>query len=434
MYKKISALFTIVFFVSIVSYFFYYNPHEVTVNFSSDTSWKLPLALTLILSFFLGVVFVTLFAVFFGIKLKLEQYRLSRQMKMKDTHYEDLKKAQDLIAIEDADTARSLLQKILQKDPDDILSRIALAKTWLIQNNSKEALRLLEETRAQNRKSPTLLVTIAEAQIQSGNKTAAHDSILLALREYPKNISLLEKAISLSRDLGKLGDARFLAEELMRVSPYADQQRISELMASIALDEITEQKNTDPESYESGLLKILKDHKEFVPAQLRYAEVLFSRNESEQAVSILKKAAAKYHSLEALQKLVTFWLATDNPSMALSILKESIESDHKALGLAAHGLLVQTLLHLEQTEDARNELKELENRLTHDKGKSLFLIALRAKLDSKSPGRSKTNLSLEHIIIREAEHAGLPALPGSIIHPNIGEKTPVNPESHLSVI
>ncbi len=421
MYKKISALVTVIIFVSIVSYFFYYNPHEVSIRFGSESTYTLPLALTLILSFFFGVIFVTLFAVFFGLKFKLEQWKLARQMKLKDSHYEDLKKAHDLISLKDAEAARSMLQRVLLKDPHDIMSRLALAKTWLLQNNSEEALRVLEETRATERKSPALLIAIAEAQVAAGNKTAAHDSILLALREHPKNIYLLEKAVSLSKDLGKLGDARFLTEELMRVSPYAEQERISQLMAMISLEEISKLKSENIEAYEAELQKIMKNHKDHTPAQLKYAELLFEKKESEQAIKSLKKTLSKYHSIEALQMLVQFWLSTDNPSMALSTLRESIESASKELSIAAQTLLAQTLLHLEHTDEAKQEIKELETQFSKDPDKASFLLALQAKLDSKTPGRTKTNLSLEKIIIKETEQAGLPTLARSIIHPNLNE-------------
>lgn len=422
MYKKISALITILFFVSIVSFFFYYNAHEVTVRLGSESTYTLPLALVLISSFFLGVIFVTLFATFLGLKFKLEQWKLARQMKLKDSHYEDLKKAHDLLSLKDADGARSLLQKILQKDPHDILSRLALAKTYLIQKRPDEALKLLESARAEERKSPALLVTIAEAQGELGNYTAAHDSILLALREYPKNIFLLDRAVTLSKKLGKLGDAKFLIDELMKVSPYAEQEKISEISASLHLQEAKKLKLEEPALYEAELQKIIKNHKEYIPAQIEFANVLFEKKESDQAVKILRKALSKHNSVDALKKLLHFWLSTENPSQALSTLKEAIQTGNQEIVVAAHALLAQTLLHLEHTEEAREEIKALEKLFSKDPEKSLFLLALTAKLDAKSPGKSKTNLPLESILIKEAESAGLPALSGSVIHPAINEE------------
>jgi predicted Zn-dependent protease len=432
MYKRISSLSVVLFFVGIVSYFFYYNPHEVSVHFGSENTYKLPLALTLIVSFITGVVFVTLFALIIGIKFKLEQWKLAKQMRLKDSHYEDLKKAHDFLSLKDADSARNLLQKVVQKDPHDILSRMSLAKTYSIQNKPLDALKLLETTRAEAKRSPALLIAIAEAQLALGNKTAAHDSVLLALRDNPKNIYLLELAITLSKDLGKLGDAKFLADELMKFSPYAEQDRISELMASIELLEIKDLKKNDPEEYEARLKTLLKNRKEYVPASIEYAELLFEQKESEQAVKILKKAITKSRSSIALTKLVTFWLDTENPSEALHTLRETISTEDTQLEMYARALLAQTLLHLEHPEDAKKEIKILEELFEQDQSKNLFLTSLKAKLDSKTPGRGKTNLALETIIIEEAERAGLPSLSRKLVHPNLEETS--KQTLHLSIV
>jgi len=429
MYKRISRIFVVLFFVGIVSYLFYYNPQQVPVHFGSQTTFELPLALSLILSFCSGLLFLGLIAVFIGFKFKMEQWKKDRMMKSKETHYAELAKAHDLLALKDGEGARTILQKIVQKDPSDILSRLSLAKTYYLQNRPQDAIKLLEEARAEQGRSPALLVTIADAQIAAGNKTAAHDSILLALRDSPKNISLLEKAITLSRDLGKTGDARFLADELLRACPYVEQEKIKEILASIELEELQSLKSTDKVTYLKKLQTLVKDHKDFTPGIIEYANYLFEEKEYDQAVKLLRKAVSKSNSIPALKQLITFWLETDNPSEALGILREilsqNISNEKSGIAVAAQSLLAQLLLHLEHIDEAREEIKKLEKLFEKDQSKGLFLLALKAKLDSRSPNRGKTNLSLEKMVLEEAINAGIPSLAAKNIHPNLHQETSI---------
>ncbi|HMO18147.1 MAG TPA: hypothetical protein PKA63_11190 [Oligoflexia bacterium] len=419
MYKYVSISVVVLFFVSLVAYVFYYNPVEVTFYFGKDSSISLPLALMLIISFSAGAIFLSTIALLIGLKFKFREWNMARRMRQKDEHYVDLAKANDLLAIGDTEGARALLKKIVNSDPDDILSRIQLAQTFYKEGKTEKAISLLEEARSEQRRSPALLVAIAEAQKKAGNLTAAHDSILLALRDNPKNIMLLEEAVSLSRKLNKIGDARFLVEELLRVSPYIEQHRVSALSAEIEFDEINGIKSESPEEYSSRLSALLKNHKDFVPAILAQAEDYFEKLETEKAIKTLKKAFLKTGSSLILTRLVRFWLETENPAAALAILKESLDSDNPVysaeFSIGRRALLLQVLLHLENIDDAKSEISRLENSLKNNSQGALLLNALRAKLESRTPGRGKTNVALESIIHEEAIRAGMPTLDFSLL-------------------
>ena len=410
MYSKISKLLVVLTFVGLVSYIFYYNPQEIQINFGDSTKINTPLALALVISFFTGVILTTIFAIYFGLKSKYEKWRLQKKISLQESHYLQIAKAEDLIALADAETARGLLNKIIGRDSTDILARLALSRSFLINGNSNAAIKVLEETRASERRAPSVLIELAKAYEKTGNNSAALDNILLCLKENPKSVVLLEKATALAEVLGKLDDAEKFAMDLLKVCPYAEQQRIQDILAEVKFKKLQHLRSSKKDDYLQGLLSLTKVHKDFEPALMALAEEQFSRNESSLAVKTLQRALKKGRSYEALNRLVSFWVSSQNPGAAISLLKETINNSDTQIQISARILLAQLQLQLENLEQAEIEIKALDDILSGTSSERSVLEILKAKLESKIPGRAKVNSSLENILINESKKAGVPAL------------------------
>ena len=327
-----------------------------------------------------------------------------------DSHYQELGKAEDLLALKDTTGARGLLTKIISKDSTDILARLALAQTYRLEGESNNAVKILEETRASGRRSPALLLELARSYEESGNKTAALDNILLCLKENPKSAVLLERAIELASQMGRLEEAEGHALELLKVCSYSEQQRIQELLAKTKLKRIVKLKESNPEEYRSELQELVKTHKDFEPALVELSDDLFTNNDPNQAVKTLQKALKRGNSFDALSKLVSFWVSKDDPTSAIKLLRETIENSEPKLQIPARTLLTELLLNLENIEEAEKELQILEDLIPVEVPEYNLVEILKAKLESKTPGRGKTNLSLEKLLFTESKRIGFPTL------------------------
>lgn len=419
MYNKITKILFIAIVVAILSYLFYYNPHSVDLKFGQGQVYAMPLALLIVISFFIGVIALGLSLLFLGIQMKYSLWKSNKEIAEKERHLKELTLAKDLLSLGNLKESSALLSKIITRDPHNLIARVFMSEVSVEENSIDQAINILEKARAEERNSPSLLLKLAEYYTTKGNLSAAYDNIVLALKENPKSSPLLYKAISLTRSLKKFNVAKEHVKTLLKVCPYAKQVEVEELLAEIDLEEASTDKLHDLSAYKEKLLKITKDHKNFAPALLELAGTQIKSGETDQAVKTLKKVLSKNHSKSALESLVNFWLANENPSEAIALLKTTIENNIKELEIPAETLLLQVLIHLESTDEAKELLAKMKDKIKFNPELDSLLIALQAKLESKTPGRSSTNMSLEKIIIKEANSLHLPTIPPKVLHPNL---------------
>lgn len=419
MYKKITKVLFVALVVAILSYLFYYNPHSVDLKFGGDQTYSMPLALLIVVSFFIGVFALGSSLLFLGIQMKYSLWKSNKEIAEKERHLNELTLAKDLLSLGNFKESSALLTKIISRDPHNLIARVFLSEVCIEENSVDQAIKVLEKARAEERNSPSLLLKLAEYYTTKGNLSAAYDNIMLALKENPKSAPLLHKATSLARSLKKFTVAKEHVSTLLKVCPYSEQAEIENLLAEIDLDAALEDRPHDYSAFKENLTQITKTYKNFAPALLELASAQIKAGETDQAVKTLKKVLTKNHSKAALESLVNFWLINNNPSEAISLLKTTIENNIGELIIPAETLLLQVLIHLEATEEARELLMKLKEKTRLKPELESLLIALQAKLEAKTPGRSTTNMALEKLIIKEAVTLQLPSLPPKVLHPNL---------------
>ena len=419
MYNKIIKVLFIALVVAILSYLFYYNPHSVDLKFGKEQIYSMPLALLIVVSFFVGVFALGMSILFLGLQMKYSLWKSNKEIAEKERHLKELTVARDLLALGNLKESSSLLAKIVARDPHNLIARVFLSEVSIEDNSIDQAINILEKARAEERNSPSLLLKLADYYTKKGNLSAAYDNLALALKENPKSVPLLQKAVSTSRDLKKFTVARSHIDTLLKVCPYGKQAEIQNLLAEVTLEEAAEEKTIDFNGYKDKLIQITKDFKNYAPALLELANTQIKSGDTDQAVKTLKKVLAKNHSKAALESLVNFWLENKNPAEAIALLRTTLDSNMKELEIPAEALLLQVLIHLESTEEARDLLAKMKEKIRFNPGIESLLIALQAKLEAKTPGRSSTNMSLEKLIIKEATTLKLPTIPPKVLHPNL---------------
>ena len=240
--RKLIALLTALIIISIVCYVFYLNGAPAEVVYKPGQTWQGPMALVLIVSFCIGVLSATLVALIFGIRMQFRFWRNDRHHQMLKDHRALIAKARGALALGNYEDASSLFKKIIDKDREDVTARVLLARSLQRGGKIREALVVLDQARAEERKNVELLLLAAELNEINGNHTAAYDNALMVLSITPKSPSALRRIVSAAENLGRLEEAVDFQSQLVKLVPVAERSVQLEELARLQLAYVSSQK------------------------------------------------------------------------------------------------------------------------------------------------------------------------------------------------
>jgi len=355
---------------SLVCYIFYLNRDPATVRLgpSADYVYTGPMALVLVVAFFLGVFIAAVFAFLVGIRYQMKDWRHARLERMRENHRHLLIAARERLAAHRFGDATDLLRKVISEDPDDIIARVQLAQALFAQGKSVEARAVLDEARAEKEKNIELLFLAADIDRALGNHTGAMDNLHLVLAKEGRNLRALQQLVSDYASLQRYEQALEQQRLLVRYAQTnAEQQqrldRLAELELLQAQKEHGQRENGQPENsgdkdaYKAALQDILSRHRDFVPALAELALLEREDLSLDTASKLLIKAYKLDPNVEYLRLIAEMFLVADEPQKAVANVRNAI--GFKETSLEAHReaqlLLIALLIRLENIEEAAIE-------------------------------------------------------------------------------
>lgn len=310
--------------------------------------------------FALGCVVTSIIALVFGFKGYLRERRLRSAERTRQLFFKSFENARNLMAAHDWAAARDAWEDIIARDEDNVIARVELSRCLEQLNDPREALRVLDATRASSRASAEVLFRAAELNRSMGNNTAASDNLNLILTAVPSRRAL-ELARDASESMGRVADALEFQNELERMgykSEEFEQARCRLHFASLISD--TERAS----SLRQDLGAFVKRNPAFVPALEKLAEVELSQGNIEECAALLMKAAkASSNDLAKWQKVVDLWLhsATGDFSRraerAIAAAKSATQGVHGNTRLEAEILVIRTLLDTNRYDEAEQRIE-----------------------------------------------------------------------------
>ncbi len=371
---------------AVVSYLFYWNPGEVTVNYAGDSSWKGPMALVLVACFFFGAGTSALLGVFFGLQLHFLARRMRRRYEMVRAHQKQIVAAREQLALANCEAAKSAFAKIVERDPEDIAARIHLAQAYYQQGELAPALQVLEKARREQKKNAELLLLAADVSAKLGNYTTAIDNAALALAAHPRNSHVLQLLVQGCRELERFDEAIAYQTQLLRLVNGQAQTRAQELLAELEVLRAQKLHETDKnlDSLESALEEVLRRHREFPGALRALAQVECEKLNLDAASKHWTKLFQLSGDFTYLRSIAQVWLHADNPSRAVSVVKNAIsQRDSERESSRAQLFLVALLQHLEMIDRARDEFKQVRAETLQTEEEKHLLAAVQACFLSK---------------------------------------------------
>ena len=332
------------------------NSSSATITLGPNLSLTTYAGVIYIGVFFVGVIATSIVALFFGLKGYLRERKLRAAERSRQAFFDLFIKARNYMASHEWKAAQGLWENVLSRDPDNIIARVELSVCLEHLGDKREALRVLDETRAASHASSEVMYRAVELNRALGNRTAAQDNLSILVADAPS-----ERALKLARDIseemGKVDAALNYQRELEKVG-YSSGE-MTEAKTRLTYAHLVQTSANDAGLKES-LSVFVKKHPSFVPALEKLAALhLNAGNVDESAELLVKAAKASPGNSSKWAAVIDLWLNVApgefqrRAERALAAARSATQGLHGSARIDAELLVAKTLLAANRPEEAR---------------------------------------------------------------------------------
>jgi tetratricopeptide (TPR) repeat protein len=313
--------------------------------------------------FAVGVLLSLLVGVLFGALMYWRERRLIALEKRRQSFEQMILKARSYLASDEWQKARDLWQQILRKDPDNIVARVELSRSFQGSGDLQESLRVLDLTRATFKENGEVLFRAVELNLALGNQTAALDNLGLLLRAQPNH-----KAAAMARDialrLGKLDDA-FEYQQQVESLGFSGED-YSAIRADLAFRRGVQDAGGDNGRLVEFLVSFTKKHPQHSGASEKLASLWLEEGRVENAADLLAKSAKTSQGVEGWSRLASLWLKQlassplQRAERALAAARSAVAGSRGIERIRAELLVARVQLELGQLDECKATLENLQ--------------------------------------------------------------------------
>lgn len=362
----IRSIIAIVILGVLCCYLFYLNPTSISVNLSTTRAISAPLAIVLISVFFLGALVVGFLAAVFSLFHSFDDWKRDRKYRRESQHREQLILARDHVVTENFQTAQSILEQIVAREPENALAWTSLGEVVQHLSGPAAALAVLDRARLHVPRHAELLFRAASLSESLGNLTGSFDNLKLVLREHPGNTRALRLLMDCSKKLGRYDEAISAARELLKRVQGNAQDRLYSEIADLELAQANTRANqTDIEQRRNEIEDVLRRHREHLPSLAALSEIEKLRGNRSEATRLYSRCFSLSGQASYLFEIAEIWLADSNPAKAIQAVSGAVAAVKSDMLLHQTGLLALTALsiRLGMLDDAWDNLVKFEATL-----------------------------------------------------------------------
>ncbi|MCO6430419.1 MAG: hypothetical protein J5J00_06110 [Deltaproteobacteria bacterium] len=383
MITKFNRLIVVLLVVAVALYFVLLNNSQITVYLYPGSPISANAGAILLAVFALGMLFMALIALWFGMKSYFRERGLIAKDRQRQAFYQGMIKARSYAATAEWVKAKEHWESVIKKDPTDIIARIELSRTLeeLAREGSCEmieALRVLDAARAADPSNSEVLARAAELNLALNNKTAALDNLNLMLYHHPNAKSAL-LARNVAEDLGRIDDA---FEYQRRLEALSVNTNHAEITARLSFKKLLLEHSTDQESLRAQLKQFIKKNPEHAPALTKLAEIEAASGKLDEAAQLYLKASKSSGDSQAWHLAARHWLKANLPDKAIAAAKLTTGETSGEARIRAEMELIRLYLALNMLEEARQHLDGFPFLLKREnvkRGRDLMALYLSLK-------------------------------------------------------
>ncbi len=336
------------------------NKHELSITYlPGQTTQPVMAGVVLLFTFCAGIAVTVLFSLIHGVKAYFRERAFKHRESKQQEFLQIMLEARSALASGEYDRAQDRWERLIHRDPTNIIARVELSRSIEQAGHPREALKVLDKARAVDPNNPEVLLRAADLNITLGNKTAALDNLALLVFDQP-SMHAAALARDLSEELERIGDAleyhrRFceVGGKDIEAGKRLEFKRISE----VAKDEA---------EHLSLLRKFIKKNPEFGPALSELAAHEAKNGNIDAAADLLLKAARGLGERRYWLEAIKLWLSEDQGERAIAAARTATRNTKGEHRIQAELDLVHLHLELHQGEKARELLDNFTSLLEEE--------------------------------------------------------------------
>lgn len=359
MLKQFNRFLLLALIVAMALYVTLTNSDSATIKLGPSITLTTYAGVIYIGVFALGCVAASLVALFFGFKGYLRERRLRAAERARQNFFKVFEEARNLMAGGDWAAARLQWEEIVRREPDNVVARVELSQCIEQLGDEREALRVLDATRASSKASAEVLYRAASLNRRIGNNTAARDNADLLLANKP-SWRALELARDASESMQRFDDAIRYHDELEKFGYQSEDSNA--IRARLEFERIS-QEVADEGALAQELAGLIKKYPRSDAAIQRLADIERKNGNIERASELLTKLAkSSAGSVERWREVVSLWLesttgdTTRRTDRAIAAAKSASKDQRGRQRLEAELLTIRTLLAVNHFQDAERLL------------------------------------------------------------------------------
>ncbi|MDG2303040.1 MAG: tetratricopeptide repeat protein [Candidatus Binatia bacterium] len=386
MLRRIAIILLVLLVGGGVAVLFHFNGHPTTVHVGEKSSIELPTAAHLLIALSLGAGLVVFAGLLRSISGSFGRWRERRRQKKAAAVDKIRQEGRHRLWAGDFHSAGKKLARAAEKEPQDLETHLALARSQQELGELEAAQKILEAARAQHGPHPRLLSRLGNLAMARGNSGAAIDAFREAAATQPESPRLLAELMAALAAEGHYEDAVDAARRRLTLERHSIRREQAKrdwlgvrYRAAVA--------QNDPKKANEELKRLASEEPTFLPPLMELAARARADGDVRGADRLYRDSLRRQPSGAVLDRFQSLHTGAGEPARALGPLRDA--SGKTALP-GPRLLLARTLVAAGKLEAAEEALADLSRESTA-KGRAGADIAAERDLVSGELALSRGN-------------------------------------------
>jgi|GEM_PF-70860 len=391
----------LIFILVVIGYLGGLNPGKVTLYFTHNTVYELPIASLIIFSAAFGAALVIIGSGIRETKNLFLNWKYNR-LQRKEAKIEELyTEAVNAYLAKRFRDAMGLFQKVLSLNPNHVNALLSLGKIFRKEQNYSEAIRLHRKARGLDEQNVEVLLSLSRDLEEAKRPEEASHYLKEVVRIDESNLAALTRLRNLYIRQSSWEDAHRIQERLLKL-PLPQDDRPAEIGHFLGIKyelgrRYLERGERDmARRYFKGSIKLSKA---FLPAYVGLGETHLQEGKGEVAAGLWEKAYRITKNTILLHKLEDLYLDMGKPDKIISFYEDLLEEEPHNLILRFY--LGKLYYRLEMIDHAFEILAEVDTHTDHfpDLHKILGNLYIRRGEPEKAVESLKKALALKKRVL-----------------------------------
>jgi len=341
-------------------YFWGINPGEVTVFLTSEQSFTLPTAIMLICILLIGLLLGNSVHIFSAFLHSMKHWSGGRKQKKAEEIGSVYRSGVGRLLSGDLKKARTLLKKVVDRDPRRVDGLLALASVAEQEGNTQEAIDLLQKARKLDPKGLEILFKLAATFQVAGRQEEAMGVYKEVLASEAENRKAMRALRDIQIDLGHYEDALTLQKKIVKLTssgPRADSEKLIflQLRYEVARNALAE---GEADKAVEACRDMIKQDASFTPARVTLGDAYRQLGRDNDAIKVYQDGYKALKKSIFLARLEDLYIGAEDPAALLAFYRSRMKEDSSDLLLTLY--LGRLCLRLEMVDEGLQHLTDLE--------------------------------------------------------------------------